>query len=360
MAERFLGKEEVVGPIPTSGSMKNGLLGFAIGLIISLLTLGGWYFFLQSPSVVTPVGKLASREEKPKPLLSYTFEALKKRQFDSHLTFTKVVKSNPEFTTWDFSFEADGRRVLGIANIPSSESQLATISGFTTPIIILNRGFASQQEFYPGFGTERVASVLAQTGYVTLAPNHLGFGGSDNPSTNVFEERFQTYTTVLSLLSGADKLCQKGCRLGMWGHSNGGHISLAALAITGRDIPTVLWNPVTKPFPYSILFYTDDFDDHGKALRRVLAQFEDNYNVEEFTVTNYLSWIKAPILLQQGEIDELVPRCWSDEFTAAVKKEATLSALTYKVYPQADHNLVPSWDKAVADMLNFYQSLLAK
>ena len=93
--------------------------------------------------------------------------------------------------------------------------------------------------------------------YITLAPDFLGYGGSDSESSNIFESRFQTYTTVLTLLKSINKenfpnWDQKN--IFIWAHSNGGQIALTVLEITGENYPTVLWAPVTESFPYSILF----------------------------------------------------------------------------------------------------------
>ncbi|MDE2590963.1 MAG: hypothetical protein KGL95_15005, partial [Patescibacteria group bacterium] len=100
--------------------------------------------------------------------------------------------------------------------------------------------------------------------------------------------------------------------MGIWGHSNGGHITLAALAISGVTYPTVLWAPVSASFPYSILYYTDESDDQGMTLRKVLAQFEMVYNTDVFDPSKYYAWIKAPLDINQGTSDVEVPYWWTD------------------------------------------------
>ena len=54
-------------------------------------------------------------------------------------------------------------------------------------------------------GTKRVGEYFAENGYITLAPDFLGYGGSDSESENIFESRFQTYTTTLTLLTNVSK-----------------------------------------------------------------------------------------------------------------------------------------------------------
>jgi len=133
---------------------------------------------------------------------------------------------------------------------------------------------------------------------------------------------------------------------------NGGQVALSVLEITQQPYPTTLWAPVSKPFPYSILYYTDEFDDEGKALRHELAQFEKEYDVRRFSITDYLEQIKAPLQLHQGTADDAVPQAWSDELVERL--EALELEADYFIYPGADHNLVGSWDTVVARDLAFF------
>ncbi|MCX6794015.1 MAG: prolyl oligopeptidase family serine peptidase [Candidatus Gottesmanbacteria bacterium] len=238
-----------------------------------------------------------------------------------------------------------------MAHIPNGENQ-------KFPVIVQFRGYVDREQYFPGEGTARSAEVYAANGFISLAPDFLGYGGSDMPSTDVFEERFETYTTALNLLASVSTLpIVDALHIGIWGHSNGGQIALTVLEILGRPIPTVLWAPVSKPFPYSILYYTDEADDHGKLLRRELARFESQYDIEQYSLTNYLNRITGPVQFHQGMADTAVPLSWSD--TLAKTLEASNSAVNYFVYPGADHNMLPDgWDTVVARDVTFFGKYL--
>ena len=184
------------------------------------------------------------------------------------------------------------------------------------------RGYVDQKLYTPGVGTKNAAKFFAEHGYATIALDFLGYGGSDSEAANIFESRFQTYTTTLSLLSTiksqsfASAFNNKwdGKNLFMWAHSNGGQIALTVLAVTGAEIPTVLWAPVTKPFPYSVLYYTDDSVDGGKLIRHELAKFESDYDIDKYSFTNYLDNDKCPYQFSQGTLDDAVPLDWTRGF----------------------------------------------
>ena len=302
---------------------------------------------------------------KPLPLLKQTFENLKNTKLPkSQITLGEKVGETEGYVSQIFYFEVpekpDGLNTLkvsGLANIPKG--------GGNYPVIIMLRGYMPKETYAPGGGSQPSAKVLAKNGFITLAPDFLGYAESASASATLFEDRFQTYVTALTLVDSLPNLNEAinsvypevkadTTKVGIWGHSNGGHIALSALAVSGINYPTVLWAPVSKPFPYSILFYTDETDDHGKALRRALSIFEKDYDVELFSPTNYYSWIKAPIEIHQGTSDEEVLSFWTDELVDTLKKDGV--DVSYFKYPGADHNLLPNgWNDAVLREISFFQ-----
>jgi dipeptidyl aminopeptidase/acylaminoacyl peptidase len=308
---------------------------------------------------------------QPKPLLTYTFENLKKTKFPSgSITLGAVVSENADSFSRIFYFSVPQKpnsavmeKVSGLMNIPKKSGNY--------PVIVMFRGFVPDNIYKPGIGTQPAANVFVSNGFITLAPDFLGYAESASPSADPFENRFQTYTTALSLLASLPNL-NSGLetnylgtisadlnKIGIWGHSNGGHIALSTLEISGVNYPTVLWAPVSASFPYSILYYTDESDDQGKALRQTLAGFEKIYNTDSFSLTNYFNWIKAPIEINQGTSDQEVPVWWSDNLVDILNKDSI--STKYYTYPGADHNLLPGgWSEAVLNSIDFYNQQFLK
>ena len=129
--------------------------------------------------------------------------------------------------------------------------------------------------------------------------------------------------------------------------------------VTADILPWQLWAPVSKPFPYSILYYTDEYEDLGKKLRKVVADFEKDYDADKYSVTSYFDWINAPIILQQGGADEAVPKGWSDVLYKTLK--SLKKDVTYLTYPGEDHNFSKgSWSEMVQKDIGFYQKNFQK
>ena len=128
---------------------------------------------------------------------------------------------------------------------------------------------------------------------------------------------------------------------------------MSVLEISQENYPTTLWAPVSQFFPYDILYYTDEFDDKGKALRQSLAEFEKDYDVSKYSFDEHLDWIQAPVLIHQGTKDESIPVKWSDNLVARLKKLE--KEVGYYLYSGADHNFKGAWQTVVQRDLRFFQ-----
>lgn len=310
----------------------------------------------------TPLGMLE------KPLEKYSFDRLRNHTFQSsEIIIGKELKKEPDYTSRMFYYYVDEvagsprKKVSGLINIPTKPG--------TYPIIVMNRGYVPDSQFTTGEGTRRSGELLTQAGYITLAPDYLGFGESDPLVADGLENRYQTYPTAITLLFSLENINNAiesinintvkadATKVGLWGHSNGGHISLAALAITEKAYPTVLWNPVSKPFPYSIFAFMDEQEDNGKGIRKLIAKFEEDYDIEKYSPPNYYQYITAPIQLHQGSIDEAVPKRWSDDFVKSMN--AMDKEIEYILYPGDDHYFTyGNYPIFMQRSINYYDKLL--
>jgi len=346
-------------------------------LTISSIWFGSSYLHLQNNTT-----EKTAIQSKPiihnDKLSQYSFPALQKRTFEpaDFTIFKKVEKLTPPptggaspfatssatFSTFLFKIPVEGRTVSGLMNVPDDQK--------AHPVIIMFRGYVDREAYTPGEGTRNSAEALAKAGFITIAPDFFGYGESDKAEDDSLLDRFQSYTTGLTILASIPKL-QSGLqkygvtttvdqnKIGMWGHSNGGQIAMSVAAISGKPYPLVLWAPVSKPFPYSILYFTDEYDDEGKYLRGIVADFEKNHDVREYSLTSHLDWIKSPISLHQGTADSSIPTAWSDLL------DETLTGakvnVDYYTYLGENHNFqLGSWPQAIGRSIDFYNKEFKK
>lgn len=307
----------------------------------------GW--FLKTCLIGKSMGKNPISIIKPRTLDKYAFENLAKAEIAPG-----EIKIENNLFSLNFSPSLSSgqvpelKKVTGLVNIPEGRGPF--------PLIVLLRGYVDQKTYQTGDGTRKAGEYFAKNGFITVAPDFLGYGGSDKESADIFESRFQTYTTVLTLISSLKNIPNWDKKnIFLWGHSNGGQTALAILEITGKAYPTVLWAPVSKGFPQSILSYIEEAEDSGKLLIQKLSDFYDLYDSKLYSIANYFEKInpETKIQIHQGTADDAVPKIWTDKL---VKTLLDLNLdLDYFVYSGADHNLQPNWNTVVARDLQFFK-----
>lgn len=332
--------------------------------------------------LLSPLSNIAVEKKKENPYGVYSFESLRTMAFQpGAITLHQLLETTPTHNAYLVSWEVPDptgnttKKVSGQINIPTGTGPF--------PVIIMLRGYVDPGQYTTGVGTRNGAAAFARNGYITIAPDFLGYGTSDLESNDVLIARFAKPLVVLQLLRNLQDLDLKidpasspdgqavpaflesdtrqlfnTQRLGLWGHSNGGQIALSVLEITSRNMPTSLWAPVSKPFPYSALYYMDESPDQGAYVREALAKFEFELknNPWDFSILKEPARILSPVQIHQGGADDAVPLEWSQELEKTLK-DATVSATLF-TYPQANHNLTPDWDTVVQRDLQFYAKYL--
>ncbi len=337
------------------------MIKFWAGLLLGIFVAGGiaaggiiYYLNKDKTNLVVEENYWPTFEnEDEKPLSKFSFPQLAQTKFvPSKIEVLEELDKGEDWTSNKIMYTWGGRKISGQITIPDKTK----FSG-KRPVIVMVRGWVDPSEYETGVGTRNVAKVLTSKGFLTISTDFLGYGNSDKPENDVWWERFSKPAQVIQLIKSLETLDDADTeRIGFWGHSNGGQITLSVLEIMGVDYPTSLWAPVSVSFPYGILVFTEGTEDDGMALRRSLATLEWNYDVRVFSISSYLDKIKAPIILHQGTADTDVLPIWSDNLANKLRKLKI--PVTYHLYQGADHNLRPAWETAVQRDVEFFSEKL--
>jgi len=313
--------------------------GWGIALGVILIVMGYLAVTrLHSDTVTRTLLNPISEEKKELQYEKYSFERLALRGGRA---------SNIEIVGDKFYYLSEGRRISGMVTRPSGSDPVG--------IVVMARGYVDKEIYQMGMGTKNAAKYYAEHGYMTYAPDFSGYGESDPEDEYPFGARLVKPVEILDLIASikTDK------PIYLWGHSNGGQIMLSvAECLRGSSLKVrgmILWAPVSKPFPYNVLYYADEASDSGKWLRGEVAKFEAEYDVFNYSIDRYLDWIQIPIQLHQGSADQEVPVWWSRELVEELRNKNKVISL-YE-YSGANHNLQPGWDRVVARDVSFMNSL---
>lgn len=246
-------------------------------------------------------------------------EGLRKREFNGgEIKIEEVLPKESNFTPYIISYTSDNLKIYAAMNIPEG------IGPF--PVILLNHGYYDTQTFQTGDGTNGMATILANNGYITLASDYRGHGKSEGQGGG---HQPEYAIDVLNLLASVKNI-EKGDanRVGMWGHSMGGETSLRTVEATDAIKALVLWAPTLGG-----------------------GHSSDN------SLMSNLTKIKTPISLHQGLSDTEVDPETSIILSDALKKEG--KQLEYFEYEGQDHNFRNlGWDLISERTLDFYNKHL--
>ncbi len=170
---------------------------------------------------------------------SFTIDGLRQHNYQSgEIHIRSTLEENEKYTSYLIDYPSDGLTITGVMQIPVGERPF--------PVIVMNHGFFARSVYSSGDGTDRSSAYLAQHGYITLASDYRSWGDSD-----IGESFFYSglVIDVINLLNAIPSIPQADPnRVGIWGHSMGGGVTMKVLEIDSRIKAAVLYSTVSADF----------------------------------------------------------------------------------------------------------------
>lgn len=277
-------------------------------------------------------------------LQPFTIDGLRSHDFKSGtLLLGEVLLETDDFIRYPITYPSDGLTITGILQVPKTGTP-------PYPVIVMNHGFFSRYVYYAGDGTDRAAEFLNRRGYLTVSSDYRSWGEAEAGESLFYSGQV---IDVINLMNALDtyKLADPE-RIGMWGHSMGGGITLKVLAVDERVKAAVLYSTVSGDFEDIIgrwgtgclgdilegeaTFGCNSSDVIPLDLPQDLidAYFkgsEDPMILKSVSPIYYLKYVTAPVQINYGTDDGKVmsgtPPEWSKELYQAfinADKEAFL------------------------------------
>jgi dipeptidyl aminopeptidase/acylaminoacyl peptidase len=169
-------------------------------------------------------------------IFPHTIDGLRQHDFKSgSVHIRSILDENDKFTTYLIDYPSDGLTITGVMQTPVGEGPF--------PVVLMNHGFFSRSVYNSGDGTDRAAGFLAEHGYLTLASDYRSWGDSDIGYSFFYSG---LVIDVINLINAIPSIEQADPdRIGMWGHSMGGGVTMKVLTIDSRVKAAVLYSPVS-------------------------------------------------------------------------------------------------------------------
>ena len=335
-------------------------------LVLGALVLAGGVFFLTKQSQTISVSKLLPTTS---PTDNYPLQITEMRKVQypgSDLKIEQTLEDGTNYHQYVASYQSQGLKIYGLLTIPTTDKPEG---GY--PVIIFNHGYIQPDQYRT---TERYVAYVdyfARNGYIVFKSDYRGHGDSEgNPEGGYYSPAYTV--DVLNGLASVKKLKEANPdKIGMWGHSMGGSITLRSLVVDPQDIKVaVIWGGVVGT--YEDLAYnwrrSAPFvpSQRELALRNNLRrQLFEKYGSpsasspfwRSIDPNFYLSDIKAPVQLHAGSEDEEVP--W--EFSQGLydRMKADSKNVEFYTYPGGNHNISePNFSVAMDRSLSFFNKYL--
>ena len=170
-------------------------------------------------------------------LRPYTIAGLRERNFPATRIVVGALKTKTDvFRRYAISYRSDGLSVAGMMQIP--------VEGRAPfPVIVMNHGFFNRAEYHSGDGTDRAAEYLNRHGYLTLSSDYRSWGASAIGPSLYYSG---LVIDVVNLMDGAASIQEADAsRIGLWGHSMGGGVTMKVLMLKTPAKAAVLYSTVS-------------------------------------------------------------------------------------------------------------------
>jgi dipeptidyl aminopeptidase/acylaminoacyl peptidase len=239
------------------------------------------------------------------------------------------------------------------------------------PVIVFNHGYIPPKEYSTTAKYVAYTDAFSRNGYIVFKSDYRGNGNSEgNPDGAYYSPAYAI--DVLNAVSSIKKYKDANPdKIGMWGHSMGGNITLRSIVVDTKDIKAaVIWGGVVGSYNDLINNWQNRVSYHPapedlRLRNNHRQQFIDTYGTPQtnptfwnsIDPTFFLSDITAPIQLHTGGNDQEVPVAFS--MSLKDKLQALGKKVEYYNYPGGDHNIAsPNFELAMQRSIAYFDKYL--
>jgi dipeptidyl aminopeptidase/acylaminoacyl peptidase len=289
-------------------------------------------------------------------------DAMRQRDYPgSDLQIEQTLAPGSNYRRYVASYRSDGLKIFALLTVPNGARPA---SGW--PVIVFNHGYIPPAQYRT---TERYVAyvdALARAGYIVFKPDYRGHGNSEGQPTSAYGSPGYTVDVLNAVTTMQRYPTADPARIGMWGHSMGGNLTLRALVIDPRIKVAVIWAGVTASY-LDLLenWHPPPGSGPPPSARGTWRQdWTATYGRPEqnsafwnsISPMAYLADITAPIEIHHGTADEEVPLAFSQKLNQQLNELGKSSQLF--TYAGDDHNISHSFGSAMARTVAFFNRTL--
>lgn len=301
----------------------------------------------------------------PTPLNPLMLSVMESRTYDgSDIKIEQTLAPGVNYNRYIASYLSDGLKIYALLTVPRGEKPA---TGF--PVIIFNHGHITPSLYRT---TERYVDYvdrIARSGYIVFKSDYRGHGSSEGDARGGYGAPDYTIDVLNALGSMKKYPDADPKRIGMWGHSMGGYITLRALVIDPGIKAASIWSGVVASYPDMLSKWRRPGSPNAppapptgtsSSTRRWRNQLIEEYGTPDqnpefwnsISANSFLDEISAPIQLHHSTTDAEVPFVFS-EILYQQLLDVDANVEFYK-YEGDNHNLSASFGTAMQRTIQFF------
>lgn len=286
--------------------------------------------------------------------------AMRAREYPgSDIVIEDVLDPGVNYGRYYVSYLSEGLKIYALMTVPNGEKPA---TGW--PVIIFNHGYIPPDVYRT---TERYIAyvdLIARSGYIVLRPDYRGHDRSEGQAGGAYSRPDYTID-VLNATASMKRFPEADPnRIGMWGHSMGGYITLRSMVIDPDIKAGVIWAGVVGSYPDLLYNWrrnpvssSPDSQPRPGSWRSTLVETygspEENPEFwNSISANSYLSEISGPIQLHHGTSDTDVPVAFSENLFYQMLAAEQYVEL-YK-YDGDNHNISNYFSTAMQRTIEFF------
>ena len=307
----------------------------------------------------------------PTPLHPLMVESLRAASYPgSEIVIEETLAAGVNYSRTIASYQSEGLKIFALLTVPRGERPE---TGW--PVIIFNHGYIPPDTYRT---TERYVAYVdgfARNGYIVLRPDYRGHDRSEGEAVGAYGSPAYTIDVLNAVASMRAFPDADPDRIGMWGHSMGGHITLQVMVASPDVKAGVIWAGLMGSYQDLLERWwwprwgyvdgtpgpTPEPDDQR---RRWVHEIEETYGSSEenpdfwdsISPTSYLSDLSGPIQLHHGTGDASVSVEFSENLYALI--QALDQPVELYLYEGDNHNISNSFGTAMTRSVEFFDRYL--
>ena len=298
-----------------------------------------------------------------------SIEALRVGNYSgSDLVIEQTLSPGSNYQRYIVSYKSEGLKQFALLTVPNEEPPEG---GY--PAIVFNHGYIPPSEYRTTEKYIAYTDAFSRNGYVLIRPDYRGHGNSEGEARGGYGSNDYTIDVLNALASIKKYENVNPDKIGFWGHSMGGFITLRAMVVDPSIKVGVIWAGVVasyedlftrwhrrgepSPSPEAILTPSNRGGGWRQSLSDKYGSPDENKSFwQSLSANSYLEDISSPVQLHHGTGDESVPYEFSEELAKDLEDEGKVVELY--IYEGDDHNISNNFNISAQRSVEFFDKYL--